>query len=430
MRNIWQDRSGNFGILTALMIVPLFGAAGVALDIGQAMAVKEDLQQAADAAALAAVSKASPQVEAARKMASDGKIDLPDDQVYQFFATDKVGREDFDVDDATVSVIKKDNMVMSSVTFKATVRTTLTSLLGKEFTTVSGSATAKYQTEAYSDFYLLLDNSPSMGVGATPQDVATMVANTPDKCAFACHVVVNGVDNQNSYYHLAKKLGVTTRINVVAQATVALMDTATALRKASNQYRMAVYTFGEKAEDPRLLEVSPLSADLATAKKNAAKIDLMSAISKKSEDSMLTDFDSTLTLLSAKMGTPGTGASSASPDKVVFFVSDGLGDSHKPSSCTKKTAGAGRCQEPIDTKFCSALKSKGYKIAVLYTTYLPLPTDNWYNTWVDPFHTEIATHMQDCATPGLYFEVSPTEGISDAMSALFKKVITAPRLTS
>jgi hypothetical protein len=39
----------------------------------------------------------------------------------------------------------------------------------------------------YIDFYLLLDNSPSMGVGATPADVAKMVNNTPDACAFACH---------------------------------------------------------------------------------------------------------------------------------------------------------------------------------------------------------------------------------------------------
>jgi hypothetical protein len=37
--------------------------------------------------------------------------------------------------------------------------------------------------------------------------------------------------------------------------------------------------------------------------------------------------------------------------------------------------------------------------------------------------------MQECATSGLFFEVSPTEGISDAMNALFKKIISAPRLT-
>ena len=63
----------------------------------------------------------------------------------------------------------------------------------------------------YIDFYLLLDNSPSMGVGATPTDVSKMVNNTSDKCAFACH----DLNDNNNYYKLAKTLGVTTRIDVL-----------------------------------------------------------------------------------------------------------------------------------------------------------------------------------------------------------------------
>nr|WP_268822849.1 TadE/TadG family type IV pilus assembly protein [Agrobacterium rubi] len=430
VRHFWREKSGNFGILTALMVVPIFGTAGVALDISQALAVKADLQNAADAAVLASVAKASKEVEAARKMVGNGKIEIANNDALNFFQSDAVGRDDFDVDSVGVFVEKVGNVVQASVTFQATVQTSLTRIIGKEFVTVSGMATAKYETETYSDFYLLLDNTPSMGVGATPADVKMMVDNTKDKCAFACHVVnKDGVDDPNSYYHLAKKLGVTTRINVVAQATAALMDTATDLRKVSNQYRMAVYTFGEKAQDTKLLEVVPLTTDLASAKKKAAAIDLMSALSKKSEESELTDFDKTLTQLGTKMGVAGSGTSSALPDKVVFFVSDGVGDSRKPVGCTKKLNG-GRCQEPIDTTFCTALKVKGYRIAVLYTTYLPLPDDNWYNTWINPFQSQISTRMQECASPGLYFEVSPTEGISDAMAALFKRIITSPRLTS
>lgn len=429
MRNFWHDKAGNFGILTALMVVPIFGTAGVALDISQAMAVKADLQQAADAAVLSSVSKMSAYVEAARKMSSDGSIELPDGEAMDFFKKDAVGRDDFEVGSVKLSVEKVGNVVQAAVTFKATVNTSLTRILGKEFVTVSGKATAKYETEMYSDFYLLLDNTPSMGVGATPNDVAKLVANTSDKCAFACHIVKDGVADQNSYYFKAKQLGVTTRINVVAAATASLMDTAVATRKNVNQYRMAVYTFGEKAEDTKLLEVSPLSADLATAKKKASAIDLMSIPYQSYNNDQMTDFDRAMTQISDKIGKPGNGTSSANPDKVVFFVSDGVGDSYKPSGCTKKLTG-GRCQEPIDTKLCTALKDKGYRIAVLYTTYLPLPTNDWYKTWISPFQSQISTKMQECASPGLFFEVSPTEGITDAMAALFKRVITSPRLTS
>lgn len=84
------------------------------------------------------------------------------------------------------------------------------------------------------------------------------------------------------------------------------------------------------------------------------------------------------------------------------------------------------------------MKDRGIKIAVLYTTYLAPPTDGRYMTWIDPFNqgpygpsinSQIARNMQSCASPSFYFEVSPTDGISQAMTALFRKVVTAARLT-
>jgi hypothetical protein len=74
---------------------------------------------------------------------------------------------------------------------------------------------------------------------------------------------------------------------------------------------------------------------------------------------------------------------------------------------------------------------------VLYTTYLELPTNDWYMTWIAPFNkgpfgpspkSEVALKMASCASPGLYFEVSPTEGISDAMNALFARATADARI--
>lgn len=429
MKNIWQDKSGNFGILTALLMVPLIGSAGVALDVTHGMAVKSDLQIAADSAALAAVADSSASVRAAKEMSGDGVIALGSDEAAAFFDSNQRANPDYTLLSLDVSVVKRGNVVESSVSFKASVATSLTKIFGEDLITVSGTATAKYETETFSDFYVLLDNTPSMGVGATPADVATMVANTGDKCAFACHIVKDGVADTNSYYFKAKSLGVTTRIAVVAKATASLMDTAKSTRKSSNQYRMAVYTFGERAEDTKLLEVVPLTSDLSVAKKKAGEVDLMSIPYQGYNNDQQTDFDRALTQIGDKVGKSGSGASSATPEKIIFFVSDGVGDSYKPSTCTKKTT-SGRCQEPVDIKYCTKLKEKGFRIAILYTTYLPLPTNSWYNSWIKPFQSEIGARMQDCASPGLFFEVSPSQGITEAMSALFKKAITSPRLTS
>jgi hypothetical protein len=65
----------------------------------------------------------------------------------------------------------------------------------------------------------------------------------------------------------------------------------------------------------------------------------------------------------------------------------------------------------------------------IYTTYLAIENNSWYRDWIKPFRSEIGTRMEACATPGLYFEVSPSEGISEAMNALFLKVVNMPRLT-
>ena len=426
---LYRDRSGNFGIMTALLLVPLIGAAGLAVDFSNALAVKTDLQDAADAAALGAIASSSAGVKKALMMSGDGEVTLSEQDAMALFAEKSVENGRYTLVSAKATVFKKDNELTSEFSFTAAVPTTLSKILGQNVINISGSATAEYQTQIYRDFYLLLDNTPSMGVGATDSDVSKMEANTRDKCAFACHIVKNGVDEKNSYYNLAKALGVTVRINVVAKATANLMDTAVSFRKSPNQYKMAVYTFGEKAEDTKLLEVSPLTDQLDEAKKKASLIDLMSIPWQGYDNDQQTDFNRALTEIGKKMGAAGSGLTSSQAEKVVFFVSDGVGDSYKPSNCTKRTTSEGRCQEPIDTGPCQKIKEAGHKVAVLYTTYLPLPENNWYKNWIRPFQTEISTKMKECASPGFFFEVSPTEGISEAMDALFKKIINSPRLT-
>ncbi|HWU65175.1 MAG TPA: pilus assembly protein [Ensifer sp.] len=431
LRGFLNDRSGNFGIMTALLIVPIIGVAGLAVDFTNALTVKSKLQGAGDAAALAAIATSSPGVQAAFAMNGNGTIPIAESDAKAFFRAQLQNVSGYTIDAVDASIVKTGNQITSVVNYKATVTTLLSQVLGHPIVQVAGHATATYETAMYRNFYLLLDNTPSMGVAATPSDIDTMVNNTPDKCAFACHVVKSdGTEDPSSYYTLAKNLGVTTRINVVAKATAALMDEARNDRQNVNQYRMGVYTFGQKAETAGLSEVVAPTTDLVTAKTSASKIDLMSIPYQGYNDDQLTSFDSALTQLALKMGTAGDGTSLNSPQKIIYMVSDGVGDSNKPTSCTKQLADATRCQEPIDTRICDTLKKQGYTIAILYTTYLPLPTNDWYNTWISPFQSQIGTNMKTCASPGLYFEVSPTQGISDAMSALFKKIVSMPRLTS
>ena len=126
------------------------------------------------------------------------------------------------------------------------------------------------------------------------------------------------------------------------------------------------------------------------------------------------------------MPTPGSGTAGSSPQEVLFLVTDGV-DDEIAKSCSQPKTGS-RCQQPFNTTWCTTVKNRGILIAVLYTAYLPLPTNSWYNQWIAPFQSQIAPNMQSCASPGLYFQVTTDGDITAAMQALFEQAVAAARL--
>jgi Flp pilus assembly protein TadG len=414
MRAFVADRRGNVAITFGIAAVPLVLATGAAVDYSVANGAKAKLDALADAAALSAVNKPAMALtaEVAKKNAEN------------MFKAQAGLIKGVTLGDVSVKITESTGR-SSLVTYAATTDTTLAAILGVKTMQLGGNATAHSAIPTYIDFYLLLDNTPSMGVAATPADVDVMVKKTPDKCAFACH----DLSDNNNYYQLAKKNNVTLRIDVMRQATQKLMDTATETRTNSDQFRMAIYTFGTSCTKLGVGEIFKLSTNLASAKTNADKIDLMTIPNQGYNNDQCTDFDEALTAINDEIKNPGDGTKSDKPQKILFFVSDGVADANNPGSCSKPLTGGTRCQEPIDISFCEAIKKRWIKIAGLYTTYLPLPTNDWYNKWIKPFSSEIGPNMEKCASPGLYFEVSPTQGISDAMTKLFQKVVQQARLT-
>lgn len=425
VRRFLEDRRGHFGFMMAIAVVPLVMAGGLAIDVARVIDYKSRLANAADAATLAAIAEGSRGREHAFFQEGVGPIPVGEEDARSVFEANFLADDTVRLTNITADVRRTDKGLYSRIAYEAEIATTFGGVFSLAYFPVKGQAESEVRADASVDFYLLLDNTPSMGVAATPQDIKTMVNNTPDKCAFACHSL-NDADN---YYNLAKKLGVSMRIDVVRKAAQELTETAKLTRSHSGQFRMAVYTFGAAATNLKLTQVAALSSNMNKVKVATGAVDLMTIPHQNYDNDQQTDFDKALTDINKAIPNPGSGLGGQPPRKVLFFVSDGVGDSYKPTACTKKTTG-GRCQEPIDVRYCQAIKDRGISIAVLYTTYLPLPTNGWYNTWIKPFHPEIAERMKECASPGLFFEVSPSEGISDAMKALFLKTIAVLRLIS
>jgi hypothetical protein len=344
--------------------------------------------------------------KAGGNMSGDGTVSGGVEQALAIFNSNVRSSPNLSAVSPAVSVTKTGQNLTATITVTASYKPYLLSLIGFSSLPLSVTSVSTAGLPPYVNFYLLLDNSPSMGVGATTADINKMVANTSDKCAFACHQLDKpGKD----YYAKAKALGVTTRIDVVRQATQNLMTTAKATQTTPGQYGMAIYHFGMAADaidqkTPQPYLISALTTNLDTSAAN---------------------FKSMLQGMNTLIPAPGDGTSAKKPQQVLFLVSDGANDGY---DCAYSNGGACRRITPIDPQQCNTIKARGVRIAVLYTTYLPLPTNAFYNQHLAKYQSQLATEMEACASPGLFFEVSPSEGISDAMSALFTRVVSVVRI--
>ena len=435
MRRFSRDRRGNVAIIFALSMIPCVFLIGMALDFTSATQKRVQLNAAADAAALAAVTPSMmTQTTTAAKTAATNAFNAVASNVTNATSITP-----------TISVNSTNGGLTRTVSVSYTANSTnafpnvLKLLSGTSQTNwpISGSSTSTSTTSPNIDFYLLLDNSPSMNIAATSAGIATMVANTAAQggCAFACHESHPSSDNLGNpngedNYTLAANLGVTTRIENMVAATQALTTTATTVGSANNAtYRMAVYTFNNSGTST----VQSLTSSLTTVSSAASNIDVLEVydnncltVSNCNNDTD-TDFNSAMSSINGIMPAPGSGAAGNPPQEVLFLVTDGVDD--KVSATCSETLSGNRCQQPFDTTWCTTVKNRGIRIAVLYTEYLPLPTNDWYNTWISAWQPQIAVNLQSCASTGLYFSITTNGDITTAMQALFEQAVATARLT-
>jgi hypothetical protein len=196
------------------------------------------------------------------------------------------------------------------------------------------------------------------------------------------------------------------------------MTTAQKMASTNNAtYRAAIYTFNIGFNT-----ITPLTANLSTAQAQASNVQLYEVPYQNWNNDTITNYTNAMTQINPIMPNPGNGTSQPgdTPQEVLFLVTDGVED--------ELVAGS-RVQSLMDPSYCTAIKNRGIRIAVLYTAYLPLPTNAWYNSYVAPFQPNIGPTLQSCASPGLYFQVSVDQDISAAMVALFNSAVATARLT-
>jgi Flp pilus assembly protein TadG len=453
-----SDRKANVAIIFALMMVPTIFLLGMTLDYTLALRKREQLNAAADAAAIAAVRPAmltqtdTGIVKATAEAVFAAKAKLP-------------GLSS--VPTPTVTVTDTGLARTITVSYTAQSINNFPGVLGKQTWQVNGSATARASSAPNMNFYMLLDVSPSMALGATQADIDKMISATSSQpsyarnCAFACHEIHPNNQNPSSTNKdnltVARANNITLRIDLVTNAVKQLMvgpwtcpqsgvsggvmQCMAALNNTT--YKAAIYTFDYKLNTVQTL-TTPTTAGTQIANIKLMPVDHQNCvIINQCSTDYGSDIAGGLTGVNNIMPTPGGGTNQAgdTPQEVVFLVTDGVEDKLilKSASCdpaaTYPLPAVGstqvRCQQPLNTAACTTIKNRGIRIAVLYTEYLQLPADDWYKKKIAQFNNPssstgmIAQRLQSCASPGLYASVQTGGDISDALTNLFLKVASS-----
>ena len=149
-----------------------------------------------------------------------------------------------------------------------------------------------------------------------------------------------------------------------------------------------------------------------------------------------TNYDDSLGKLSQASYIPnpgnGTNQSGDKPQEVLFIVTDGVEDEQSGGSRLEQALndlGNSVYGNSSGTNWCTTIKNRGIKIAILYTDYLAVPTDSWYQGHIAPIQSDIGPALQACASPGLFYDAAIGSDLGQALAALFAAVTQSGHLT-
>jgi Flp pilus assembly protein TadG len=186
-RHLRGDRRGNVAMMYALMLPVLMFGVGLAIDYTHAAQVRTQLNAAADAAVLAALTP--NMMQQSNATAQTAATNMFNGQI--------AGLTSLAAGDTTVTVTVANptgTTLVRNVTVAYTAQNTniFAGVLGAPTFALAGSSSASASIAANINFYLLLDNSPSMALPATRAGITQMQNLTAQQedgagCAFACH---------------------------------------------------------------------------------------------------------------------------------------------------------------------------------------------------------------------------------------------------
>jgi Flp pilus assembly protein TadG len=436
LRALLHARDGNFSLLFALTLPVMLVAVGTAIDYSRAAEARTALSGIADAAALLAV-------QAQNQKLSDSVVQA---QALAFFTAQapSVNGVGACANCATVTIAHPNGPTSRSATvaFSTSFASLFGAFVGMPSMAIGGSSTAQTSQNPNVNFFVLADSSPSMALVATSAGVAQLQNFTIGQlgaaggCAFACHEQRPDLETgfANPYwnpaspsqncamsggkrpagcvmmddYQYAHSLGLTLRTdNLVSglQAVATTMTAAASTNQAIDSLDMAL-----NVVSPLATPTAAASAAQAIAPLLVYKSGQLTQSGPVNANGAATNAASALASLNSALPNPGQGSNAIgdTPQEFVILITDGV---------ENDSAGVGL----LSKAGCDALKNRGVRIGVVYTTYYAAPAWPQYQSLVQPVQGQIGPNLQACASSPLYYAEVPLDG---DIGAALKQIVS------
>ncbi len=352
------DRRGNFGMMAAILIPVLFASGGVAIDMTNMMMAKNQLQDATDAAGLAAASALVNDgltIEQAKVLAKDFvKSQM---QSSKMSPEELLALEQALSSGTVVDITEQKALVGNNKTYTVNVTAkynlplnALTRLIGQETAEIGTVSKSLSSTEAKNalSMFLVLDRSGSMG-----EDTSTVNKDAPTKTyTYDC-----------SYYSGKKYISKTctgtetnyiTKIEALKTAAANLLlqlktadSTSTLVRTGSVSYNNAMQTASSLAWGTSAVStyVNALTATGATDSSAAFKNSYNSLMAKNSAGALKEEAEHKI-----KNGQV--------PKKYIVFMTDGENNYYNGT----QSSANGDKSDAETLKYCASARTAGITV--------------------------------------------------------------------
>jgi len=461
--SIADDRRGAVAVVFALAIMSMVGMLGLVIDYGVKLSYQTQLNNAADAAALAAIEAAQADIIAnqstsqaiAGATSSAGKAF----QANAGAAYALVGQA------PSVSVTRSGQTFNATVSYAASAPTAFGHIFGINTMAIGGTSSSSVTMGRYLSFYLLLDVSESMGIPSTASDQNRLATINPDQrnlyptgCTLACHFTTyaacQNAQGKTVYcqgYNLSRTAGgsgpavsycqqpglstcIQLRVDAVAYAVQQLMLTAQSTELYPNQFAVGLYPFAVNMATAQALTTN-LTALSNAATQVPATLDDGDGSGNSYGSGKLgsggTHFENALQEINSAIASVGDGSSQSSLLPFVFLVTDGAEDVQTQDNGS--WSGSNHATT-LNQANCTTLKNRGITLSILYIPYVPIqdPNPSFAGDEDDAANNNIVNippSLQSCASPGFFFTASAPSDITAAMQAMFEQSLQAARLT-